>query len=128
MIILIEKSSQLLLMISSLSELNPIHPNAISFDVTMTREQDASVANISDNILRLDGECSDGGLRFSAYLKANVDDGKIESNEDKMSIRSASSVTLLLSGATSYINQKDATGNPHELCEGYLKSVESRFL
>ena len=100
--------------------------NAVSFDVTMTREQDASVASISDNILRLDGECSDGGLRFSAYLKANVDDGEIESNEDKMSIRSASRVTLLLSGATSYINQKDATGNPHELCEGYLKSVESK--
>ena len=100
--------------------------NAVSFDVTMTREQDASVASISDNILRLDGECSDGGLRFSAYLKANVDDGEIESNEDKISIRSANSVTLLLSGATSYINQKDATGNPHELCEGYLKSVESK--
>lgn len=101
-------------------------PNAVSFDVTMTREQDASVACISDNILRLDGECSDGGLRFSAYLKANVDDGEIDSNEDKISIRSSNSVTLLLSGATSYINQKDATGNPHELCEGYLKSVESK--
>lgn len=100
--------------------------NAVSFDVTMTREQDASVACISDNILRLDGECSDGGLRFSAYLKANVDDGEIESNDDKISIRSANNVTLLLSGATSYINQKDATGNPHELCEGYLKSVESK--
>ena len=101
-------------------------PNAVSFDLTMTREQDASVACISDNILRLDGECSDGGLRFSAYLKANVDDGEIDSNEDKISIRSSNSVTLLLSGATSYINQKDATGNPHELCEGYLKSVESK--
>ena len=100
--------------------------NGVSFDVTMTREQDASIACISDNILRLDGECSDGGLRFSAYLKANVDDGKIESNEDKISIRSASSVTLLLSGATSYINQKDATGNPHELCEGHLASAENK--
>ncbi len=98
--------------------------NGVNFDVTMTREQDALIACISDNILRLDGECSDGGLRFSAYLKANVDDGKIESNEDRISIRSASSVTLLLSGATSYINQKDATGNPHELCEGYLASAE----
>jgi len=100
--------------------------NGVSFDVTMTREQDASIACISNNILRLDGECSDGGLRFSAYLKANVDDGKIESNEDKISILSASSVTLLLSGATSYINQKDATGNPHELCEGHLASAENK--
>ena len=100
--------------------------DGVSYDVTMTREQDASVASISDNTLRLDGECSDGGLRFSAYLKMILDDGVIESKNDKFSIRSASSVTMLLSGATSYINQKDATGNPHELCEGYLTSVQSK--
>ena len=100
--------------------------DGLSLDVTMTREQDATVETISDSTLRLDGECSDGGLRFSAYLKVINDNGEIESNGDKISIRSANNLTLLLSGATSYINQKDATGNPHELCEGHLASAEGK--
>ena len=98
----------------------------IAFDATMTREQDAEVEAISDNVLRLDGKCSDGIVRFSAYLQVETDEGKVQSEGDKLSVSNATSVTLLLAGATSYINQKDASGDPHELCEKHLSSVEKK--
>lgn len=100
--------------------------NGITFDVTMTREQDASVEAISDNTLRLNGQCSDGGMRFSAYLQVKADDGEVKSKGDQISGQTANTVTLLLAGATSYINQKDASGNPHELCENYLADVQTK--
>lgn len=95
----------------------------ISFDVTMTREQDADVKSISDDILRLSGQCGDDGMRFSAYLKVQVDGGEIQSDENRISVNKANVVTLFLAGATSYINQSDASGNPHELCENSLAGV-----
>ncbi len=95
----------------------------ISFDVTMTREQDADVKSISDDILRLSGQCGDDGMRFSAYLKVQVEGGEIQSDEDRISVNKANVLTLFLAGATSYINQSDASGNPHELCENYLAGV-----
>ncbi|MDE0085699.1 MAG: glycoside hydrolase family 95 protein [Candidatus Poribacteria bacterium] len=98
----------------------------ITFDATMTREQDATVEAISDNTLRLSGKCSDGIVRFSAYLQLHVEDGQVQSEDDRISVKDASAVTLLLAGATSYINQKDASGDPHELCENYLAAVETK--
>lgn len=98
----------------------------ITFDATMTREQDATVEAISDNTLRLSGQCSDGIVRFSAYLQVNVDDGSVQSEDDRISVSDANAVTLLLAGATSYINQKDASGDPHELCENYLAAAEKK--
>ncbi len=96
------------------------------FDTTMTREQDANVETISDNLLRLSGQCGDDGMRFSAYLQVQTHSGDIEADGDRISVKNASDVTLLLAGATSYINQNDASGNPHELCESHLAGVESK--
>lgn len=98
----------------------------ITFDVTMTREQDATVETISDNTLRLSGQCSDGGMRFSAYLQVQNENGNVRSESDKISVSDANSITLFLAGATSYINQMDASGNPHELCENYLKEIDAK--
>ncbi len=98
----------------------------ITLDVTMTREQDATVTAISDNTLRLSGQCGDDGMRFSAYLQIQVDGGDVKSEGDRISIHKANAVTLFLAGATSYINQKDASGDPHKLCEEYLAGVATK--
>ena len=100
--------------------------DSIVLDATMTREQDASVEAISDNLLRLSGKCGDDGMRFSAYLQVLAHNGDIKSDGDRISVKNESEVTLLLAGATSYINQNDASGNPHELCESHLVGVENK--
>ena len=107
----------------------------ITFDVTMTREQDASVETVADNGLRLNGQCGDNGvLRFAAYLKVKAEGGTTQTkngqNSDQISgqisVRDADAVTLFISGATSYINQKDASADPHARCETDLSGIETK--
>ena len=98
----------------------------LTFDVRMTREQDATVEAIAANILRLDGQCGNDGMHFSAYLQMYFEGGEEQSEGDRLSVRGANAVTLLLAAATSYVNQTDASGNPHALCENYLADIETK--
>lgn len=98
----------------------------LAFDVAITREQDATVEAIAANILRLDGQCGKDGMRFSVYLQAHIEGGQIESKNAQLAVRDANAVTLLLAGATSYINQNDMSGNPHSLCEGHLTGIDAK--
>ena len=98
----------------------------LAFDVAITREQDATVEAIAANILRLDGQCGEDGIRFSVYLQAQIEGGQIQSENDQLTVRNANVVTLLLAAGTSYINQKDMSGSPHALCEGYLTDIDAK--
>ena len=98
----------------------------VAFDMTMTREQDAKVEAIAANILRLDGQCGDNGVRFSAYLQVDTRGGKVESKGDSLSITDANAATFFLSAATSYVSQTDTSGNPHALCENYLTHIDTK--
>ncbi len=102
-------------------------PGQLAFDATMTREQDATVEVIADNLLRLDGQTGDDGvLRFSAYLQVQIESGIVQAEADRLSVRDADTVALFLAAATSYINQEDASGDPRVLCEDCLKNVEAK--
>jgi alpha-L-fucosidase 2 len=54
------------------------------------------------------------GLRFASALRALADGGKVAPKDDRLEIRDANTVTLLLTSATSYINYQDVSGNPVE--------------
>lgn len=102
-------------------------PGKLTFDITLTREQNANVKTLSDSLLQLDGYCSDEGvIRFAAHLQVNVDGGTSQAKNDSISVSNADAVTLYLAAATSYINAKDASANPHERCENYLKRIETK--
>ena len=98
----------------------------LAFDIAITREQDATVEAIAANILRLDGQCGNDGMHFSVYLQVQVEGGKVQSENDQLAVRDANRVTLLLAAATSYINQNDASGSPHALCEGHLTDIDAK--
>ena len=98
----------------------------LAFNVAINREQDATVEAIAANILRLDGQCDTDGMHFSAYLQAQIEGGNIQSENDQLIVRDANTVTLLLAAATSYINQNDASGSPHALCEGHLTDIDAK--
>ena len=98
----------------------------LAFNISITREQDATVEAIAANILRLDGQCGNDGMRFSVYLQAQIEGGKIQSENNQLAVRDANAVTLLLTAATSYINQNDVSGSPHVLCEGHLTDIDAK--
>ena len=98
----------------------------LAFDIAITREQDATVEAIAANILRLDGQCGNDGMHFSVYLQVQIEGGKVQSENEQLAVRDANRVTLLLAAATSYINQNDASGSPHALCEGHLTDIDAK--
>ncbi len=98
----------------------------LTFDVAITREQDAAVEAIAANILRLDGQCGNDGMHFSVYLQVQIEGGKVQSENNQLAVRDANTVTLLLAAATSYINQNDTSGSPHALCEGHLTDIDAK--
>lgn len=101
-------------------------PKSISLKVTMTRPQEASTKKVSDNCLMLHGQCGTKGVKFCAYVLADVESGNVNVTDEEMSIKNADSVTLLISAATSYVNQNDTSADPYKRCQDYLpdKSYE----
>lgn len=103
-------------------------PNKVNLKATMTRQQDASTKKVSDNCLMLHGQCGTEGVRFCAYLLANVDGGGVSVTDEGIVIRDADAITLLISAATSYINQHDASADPYKRCQDYLPAKSYKEL
>jgi alpha-L-fucosidase 2 len=70
------------------------------------------------------------GMRFELAVKPIVDDGKLSINDNKITITHASSVTLLLSAATSFNGFDKCPNsqgkNEHELVQTYLKKSANK--
>ena len=101
-------------------------PGQITFNANLTRVQDATTEAISTNTLMLHGQCGDEGMRFAAHLQAIPEGGNVSTINDKLCVDGADAATLILSAATSYINQKDTSGDPQALCESALAGVAGK--
>lgn len=101
-------------------------PGQITFTAILTRVQDATAKAISPDIITLQGQCGDKGMKFSAYLKAINEGGNVSTTDNKLCVKGADAVTIILSAATSYIHQNDASGDPQSLCEKALSGVEDK--
>lgn len=96
----------------------------LNIRTTMTRQQGAICNGIHLDTLRLDGECSDEGMRFSAYVRTWEEGGVLSNRNDGwLSLRGADSVMFLLAAATSYVNQNDATAEPHNRCADIFRTL-----
>lgn len=96
----------------------------LNIRTTMTRQQGAICNGIHLDTLRLDGECSDEGMRFSAYVRTWEEGGVLSNRNDGwLSLRSADAVMFLIAAATSYVNQNDATAEPHNRCADIFRTL-----
>lgn len=101
-------------------------PCQLAFSAGLIREQGARTKAVSENTLMLYGKCVDGVVSFAAHLKVIAEGGLMEVSDNKLSIGGADSATLILSAATSYINQKDASGDPHALCQNTIAALDNK--
>ncbi|MBM3212027.1 glycoside hydrolase family 95 protein, partial [Candidatus Poribacteria bacterium] len=101
-------------------------PGNLTFDASLTRVQGAIIESLNDEIIVLHGKCTDKGVKFAAYLKALAENGNVSSVNGKLIISNANAVTLILTAATSYINQKDASGDPYTLCIKALNDIKGK--
>lgn len=65
-------------------------------------------------------------ITFEARLKVLNDGGELVVENKTLKIKNANTATLQLVAATSYVNYKDISGNPTELCDNYLKNLKGK--
>ncbi|QEG24870.1 glycoside hydrolase family 95 protein [Mariniblastus fucicola] len=92
-------------------------PGKISFSARFDR-RDASYSSGKDNRIILRGKLK---LDYEAQLVPIVDGGTVSSKDGILKIENANEVTLLLNGATSFVNAQDLTGDATANCESPLK-------
>ncbi|AUP81195.1 glycoside hydrolase family 95 protein [Flavivirga eckloniae] len=65
-------------------------------------------------------------ITFEARLKIVNDGGKLVIENDTIKVVNANTATIQLVAATSFVNFKDISGNPAQLCENYLKGLNGK--
>ena len=97
-------------------------PGKINFSARFDRT-DATYSSGPDNRIILRGKLN---LNYEAQLLPSVKGGTVESKDGNLKIENADEVTLLLNGATSYVNERDVTGDATANCESPLKAAASK--
>ena len=99
----------------------------LSFTVQLRGERNQAHSNYATDYFRMDAEGPDslvvrgksadylgvaGRLRYTARLRAVADGGHVSVDGDRLVVREAASVTLLIAAATSFVNYKDVGADP----------------
>ena len=108
----------------------------INTSVSLSRERDVDVS-ANNNTIIMKGQIIDepdplrgpdgAHMKFTTILQANHDGGKISTNENKLIVKDAQSLTLLFTAATDYNISKldwDRDIDPVLTCEQTLKRIE----
>jgi alpha-L-fucosidase 2 len=101
---------------------------ALNLRVRLSRPQDAACISGGPRTLVLRGQINDRsrgatesrGLKFEAWLVASKGDGTVSTEGDTLTVRGATSLTLMLTAATSFRGQ-----NPTEACKKYLRVADT---
>ena len=113
-------------------------PGALSFDVSLDSHFADKITTKPGELI-LDGSWKSPlpkywliapvegtGMRFQIQLQARTEGGKSAVGKDKLTIRDANSVTLILTTATSHVNYKDISGNPQKICKEVMAKVAGK--
>lgn len=92
---------------------------SLDFSISMDSEHEGSKVSHSDGKLVLDVAVKNGILRGTAGIHVESD-GDISREGGKIRVQEASSATLRLSAATSFISYEDVSGEPLTKMEKYL--------
>jgi alpha-L-fucosidase 2 len=101
-------------------------PGKLNFSVKMDTPHGSAAVLRFKNELRLTGQVEAGGLRFESRLQVIPDGGKLELENDGLSVQNANSALLLLMAATSFKNFKDISAEPAQRCEAALKTASTK--
>jgi len=116
-------------------------PSAITFSAELHGVRNTAHSNygtgyfrmdgVAPNALRLIGKSSDylgveGKLRYEARLEALADGGTVSVDYRTLHVEGANSVTLLLAGATNFVDYRDVSGDPAARVREVLAAARDR--
>jgi alpha-L-fucosidase 2 len=106
-------------------------PGQLTFTAGFDSELQKSVKALDANTLEMTGLSSThegvtGQVKFDARAKVINTGGSVEVSADKINIKNASEVTILISIATNFVDYKTLTANEVDKCVKYLASAEKK--
>lgn len=120
-------------------------PGSLNFEVSLSSPHKKSEVKSDNSLLQLSGtatnyQVSEGQksrfpdnisyptsqVEFFSNLKVLHSDGQLTNKNNILAFSNASAVTLVLTGATNFINYKDISGDPENKCKSILDKVKSK--
>ena len=113
----------------------------LSFAVQLRGDRNQAHSNYATDYFRMDADGPDslvvrgksadylgvpGRLRYTVRLRAITEGGRIVAEADRLVVRDASAVTLLVAAATSFVNYKDVSGDADARVEAALDAAAGR--
>jgi alpha-L-fucosidase 2 len=116
-------------------------PGRLSFTAQLRGDRNQAHSNYATDYFRMDadgpgslvvrGKSADylgvaGRLRYTVRLRALADGGRMGVEDDRLVVREASSVTLLVAAATSFVNYKDVSADPDARVNAVLRAAQPK--
>jgi len=102
-------------------------PGQLSFGATLsTRHPTGETKALDQSTLSLAGGVRGGAIKFEALLNARTEGGSLTVTDDTITVSEADSVTLLLVGATNFVNFRDVSADPAAKNQKTLSSLADK--
>jgi alpha-L-fucosidase 2 len=103
-------------------------PGALTFSVSPNTAHRNSTfrRTLADDQLSAQGAVNDGALTFEARVLVNAEGGSVVYGDTIATITGANAATLVLAGATSFVNYDDVTGDPVALNDRTIAAVQGK--
>ena len=95
----------------------------LAFSGRLESSHPKETVRTADGGLRMTGRVSDGAIRFEARLEVETD-GDATFEDGEVRVVNASQATLVLAGATNFVNFRDISGDPAERNIAMLAGVD----
>jgi len=100
-------------------------PGALSFHTTLVGAHEGDSVQPRGNELSLTGSISGGAIRYEARLSVTTD-GSLDVGENGVRVNEASEATLLIAGATNFVNFRDVLARPEARNDDVLEKVRGK--
>ena len=98
----------------------------LSFNAGLSCQHKNAKIEAKGDMVVLSGQVDRGKTRFEARLKVKIDGGKLVAGDDGLTVSNADSATLILVGASSFVNFRDISGDPSKICEERMSGASAK--
>jgi alpha-L-fucosidase 2 len=91
-----------------------------------TVHQIAAVKKIDNQTLSLSLQVKNGVLKGVCYLYVTVQHGSIKVSDKNIVVEDADAVTFYLTAATNFVNYRNVSGNPVNMCKNLLANIKTK--
>ena len=99
---------------------------ALSFNAALSCQHTGAAIKVEGDTIILSGQIEGGKTRFEARLKVMLVGGKLEATDKGITVSNADRATLVLVGASSYVNYQDVSGNPAGISKKRMKNASAK--